>query len=65
MDARADLGLRWVYVTVVGVDVLRLILQSMCIKMNKKKTVCHYFNFLSFVLVKFHSDSLYHCVITE
>ena len=47
MDARADLDLRWVYVRVVGVDVLLLILQSMRVK-NVLETVCHYFNFLSF-----------------
>ena len=48
-DAWADIGLHWVYVTVVGVDVLRLILQS--IFLHRKyiyKTVCHYFKIFKF-----------------
>ena len=31
-DAWADIGLHWVYVRVVGINVLRLILQRICIK---------------------------------
>ena len=37
VDARAGLGLYWVNVRVVGVDVLRFILQGMCIKMYIKR----------------------------
>ena len=36
-DAWADIGHHWVYLRVVGVDVLRLILQSICIKCIYKK----------------------------
>ena len=61
-DAWADIGLHWVYVTVVGVDVLRLILQSIFLhrKCIYKKLFVTILKSLSFALVKFHSDRLYH-----
>ena len=50
-DAWADVGLHWVY---VGVDVLRLILQSICIKnVYIKKLFVTILKSLSFALVKF------------
>ena len=56
-----DIGLHWVYVRVVGVDVLWLILQSICIKnVYIQKLFVTILKSLSFALVKFHSDRLYH-----
>ena len=61
MDAWANIGLHWVYMRVVGVDVLWLILQSICIKnVYIKKLFVTILKSLSFTLVKFHSDRLYH-----